>query len=617
MRRAQATMSSGRRGNLIARLISSLSPPSSSPARIACSTPVPRPRNHSVGGIRVPASVRHLLSVAERADVPPDHQGPEYAPHGFRRQPWAVPDQRYPSGFNEEGSRNSHGFPPSDRGFDGQSSSAQGGTSAGYQHLDGARNWQQNLYDSARGSNLDPSVAAVNGGGFQGTNNAYGFGHPLPGVQGEGGIHGFSDEQRTEDTADDGRNLHVGTIEELDAFLLQCKAKEAVQVLGLLEKQGKVLDLDRCLKLLDVCGDARAADEARAVHHHLINTIGGGDHNNVPVRINNRLLSVYCKCESVEDARKLFDAMPERNLTSWETMMLGLADNGLGEDAIDLFTEFTDRKGLTPDGHMFVALFRVCASLGAVDEGMLHFRSMTEVYGISPSAEHYASVVRMHGEAGYLDEALDFIVGKITPPRESSSGRAVVVVVWESLMHCARIQGDVELGDRCAEIVELLEPGRLSGESKAGLLPVKASDLAREKQRKANLLEVRSRVHEYRAGDTSHPEKDRIYALIKGLAGTLREGGYVPDTRFVLHDVEQESKEEALLAHSERLATAYGLISSSARSPIRIIKNLRICGDCHSYMKVLSKAAGRELIIRDAKRFHHFKDGVCSCRDYW
>jgi hypothetical protein len=85
----------------------------------------------------------------------------------------------------------------------------------------------------------------------------------------------------------------------------------------------------------------------------------------------------------------------------------------------------------------------------------------------------------------------------------------------------------------------------------------------------------------------------------------------------VLHDIDQEGKEDALLAHSERLAVAYGLLNSSARSPIRIIKNLRVCGDCHTALKIISDLVGRELIIRDAKRFHHFKNGLCSCRDYW
>ncbi|CAL2250827.1 unnamed protein product [Prunus armeniaca] len=87
----------------------------------------------------------------------------------------------------------------------------------------------------------------------------------------------------------------------------------------------------------------------------------------------------------------------------------------------------------------------------------------------------------------------------------------------------------------------------------------------------------------------------------------MQEAGYIPETRFVLHDIDQEGKEDALLARSERLAVAYALLSSPARSSIRVIKNLRVCGDCHNALKIISKIAGRELIMRDAKRFHHFK----------
>lgn len=646
LRRAPATMSRRRADLLFARLISSFS--SSSRGRVISPYSSYLQQRDLLGGVTVPTSVRHLIGAAERADVQPDLQGRECVSSGFRSEPSAAPHERYQSGFNEDERRGSqrddygfHGRTPLDRNFDSRSSEhvpegscaanphpdsfrrgpqrSSGGFQRGIpvdQTLDGSRNWQQNLsgFDRISSSetyrnNPDPP-ALGNCGGFQ--RNPFGIN------QVDRGMNNFSERplgeihqgvrrndssraaEQPEESADGA--CHKGTVEELDNFLSEGKAKEAVQVLGLLEKEEKVLDLDRCIKLLDACGDAKAVDEAKAVHDYIVKMIG-----DIGVRIYNRILSVYCKCESIDDARKLFEAMPERNITSWETMMLGLADNGLGEDAIDLFNRFA-HKGLTPDGHMFVALFHVCSSLGAVDEGMLHFESMSEVYGIIPTMEHYASIVRMHGEAGYLDEALEFMRRMPSEPG---------VIVWETLMNCSRLQGNVELGDQCAEIVGLLDSSRLTGESKAGLLPVKASDMAKEKQRKANLLEVRSRVHEYRAGDTSHPEKDRIYGLIKGLAATLRESGYVPDTRFVLHDIEQESKEEALLAHSERLATAYGLISSSARSPIRIIKNLRICGDCHSYMKIMSKAVGRELIIRDAKRFHHFKDGLCSCKDYW
>ncbi|CAJ1938521.1 unnamed protein product [Sphenostylis stenocarpa] len=396
-----------------------------------------------------------------------------------------------------------------------------------------------------------------------------------------------------------------GTLEELDSFCIEGKVKEAVEVLELLEKLLIPVDLPRYLQLMHQCGETKSLEEAKIVHRHALQRLS-------PLQVStyNRILEMYLKCGSVDDALNIFNNMPERNLTTWDTMITQLAKNGFAEDSIDLFTQFKS-LGLKPDGQMFIGVLSACSVLGDIDEGMLHFESMSRDYGIIPSMAHFVSVVDMIGSIGHLDEAFEFIEKM---PMEPSPD------IWETLMNLCRVHGNIGLGDRCAELVEQLDSSRLSDQSKAGLVPAKASDLTKEKVKKLaskNLLEVRSRVHEYRAGDTSHPENDKIYALLRGLKSQMKEAGYIPETKFVLHDIDQEGKEEALLAHSERLAVAYGLLSSSARSPIRVIKNLRVCGDCHTALKIISKLVGRELIIRDAKRFHHFKDGLCSCRDYW
>ncbi|KAJ9187911.1 hypothetical protein P3X46_003323 [Hevea brasiliensis] len=396
-----------------------------------------------------------------------------------------------------------------------------------------------------------------------------------------------------------------GTLEDLDDFCKERKMKEAVEVLCSLEEQRVPLDLPRFLQLMQACGETKALEEAKAVHDLIMRSL-------LPLEVDtyNKILEMFAKCGSMDKAFDVFDKMPERNLNSWDTMITWLAKHGLGEDAIDLFSQFK-QAGLEPDAQMYIGVFSACGDVGDVNEGMLHFESMMKDYGIVPSMEHYVSIVDMLGSTGYLDEALEFI--EKMPMKPS-------IDVWLTLMNLSRVHGNLELGDRCAELIELLDPFQLNEQSKAGLVAVKASHLEKEKEKKLtsqNLLEVRSRVHEYRAGDTSHPENDRIYAMLRGLRAQMKEAGYIPETRFVLHDIEQEGKEEALLAHSERLATAYGLLTSPARSPIRVIKNLRVCGDCHNAVKIISRIVGRELIMRDAKRFHHFKDGVCSCRDYW
>ena len=75
--------------------------------------------------------------------------------------------------------------------------------------------------------------------------------------------------------------------------------------------------------------------------------------------------------------------------------------------------------------------------------------------------------------------------------------------------------------------------------------------------------------------------------------------------------------EQALSYHSEKVAIAFMLLNTKPGTPIRVLKNLRVCADCHMAIKLISKVYNREIVIRDNSRFHHFSGGLCSCKDYW
>lgn len=134
-------------------------------------------------------------------------------------------------------------------------------------------------------------------------------------------------------------------------------------------------------------------------------------------------------------------------------------------------------------------------------------------------------------------------------------------------------------------------------------------------------IEVGDKFHKFYVGDTSHPNTHRIYDELDRLIREIKRCGYVPDTDLVLHKLEEEDdvaeKERLLFQHSEKIAVAFGLISTSKSRPVRVFKNLRVCGDCHNAMKYITVVSGREIVLRDLNRFHHFKDGKCSCNDYW
>lgn len=342
--------------------------------------------------------------------------------------------------------------------------------------------------------------------------------------------------------------------------------------------------------LLKLCEDSKSLELGKRVDEFLRRSKFGGD-----VELCNRLIGMYVKCGSVKDARKVFDKMPERNVGSWNLMVSGYNVNGLGNDGLLVF-KLMKKQGVAPDEESFALVLAACALVDGVEEGLMQFESMKE-YGIVPGMEHYLGVVNIFGCAGQLDEAQEFIENM---PIEAG------VEVWETLRNFARIHGDLEREDRADELLTVLDPLKAAADK----VPLPQ----RKKQSAINMLEEKNRVSEYRC---NMPYKEEGDVKFRGLTGQMREAGYVPDTRYVLHDIDEKEKEKALQYHSERLAIAYGLISTPPRTTLRIIKNLRICGDCHNAIKIMSKIVGRELIVRDNKRFHHFKDGKCSCGDYW
>lgn len=367
------------------------------------------------------------------------------------------------------------------------------------------------------------------------------------------------------------------------------RIEEALEFMG----QGVSADYYEVFRvLLNSCRDSKSLEVGRRVHEFLKRSpYGGGD-----VELSNKVIEMYVKCGSMKDARKVFDRMTERNISSWHLMINGYAVNGQGDNGLMLFEQMKD-VGLRPDKETFLAVLEACATAEAVEEGLMMFEAMKNEYGIVPGIEHYLGIIDVLGKSGHLNEAEEFIEKMPFEPTAE---------VWEALWNFSRIHGDLELEDHVEELLVALDPSKL--------IPNKVPLPQRKRNLETNMMKEKNRVSEYRC---PNPYKEEVYQKLKGLNGQIREAGYVPDTRYVLHDIDEEAKEQALQYHSERLAIAYGLISTPPRTTLRIMKNLRICGDCHNAIKIMSKIVGRELIVRDNKRFHHFKDGKCSCGDFW
>ena len=336
-------------------------------------------------------------------------------------------------------------------------------------------------------------------------------------------------------------------------------------------------------------------------------------------KVKTALVDMYAKCGSVKVARNLFEQLKEKRVVSWNAIITGYAMHGHANEALDLFEEMKEKS--LPDHITFVGVLAACSHGGLLDEGWIFFESMVRDYRIVPTIQHYTCMVDLLGHCGRLDEAYNLIMQMRAMP---DSG------VWGALLNSCKIHGNVELGEVALEKLIELDPddsgnyvilsniyaqaGKWEGVARLRKLMI---DRGIKKGTAYSWIEVKNKVYAFLSGDTSHPDSDAIYTELKRLEGRMKEAGYVPDTGSVFHDVEDDEKTNMVCSHSERLAIAFGLISTPPRTRLLITKNLRVCEDCHVAIKFISKITEREITVRDVNRYHHFEDGICSCGDYW
>lgn len=329
---------------------------------------------------------------------------------------------------------------------------------------------------------------------------------------------------------------------------------------------------------------------------------------------------MYAKCGCIEDATLSFSKLSEKGIVSWSAIIGGLAQHGHGKEALRLFDQMI-KDGVHPNHVTLVSVLCACSHAGFVEEAKTYFQLMDKLYGIKPTQEHYACMIDILGRAGKLDEAIE-LLNKM--PYEANGA------VWGALLGAAKIHKNVELGKRAAEMLFTLEPDKSGTHilltnlyASAGMwqnvseMRIMMKKNKVKKEPGMSWVEVKDKIHTFIVGDKSHPRSMEVYAKLNEIRHLMIKEGYVPVLETDLHDVEQSEKELLLLHHSEKLAVAFALIATPPGAPIRVKKNLRICLDCHTAFKFICKIVSREIIIRDTNRYHHFKDGSCSCGDYW
>jgi pentatricopeptide repeat protein len=404
-------------------------------------------------------------------------------------------------------------------------------------------------------------------------------------------------------------NTMIGAMVQASMF------EEAIDLFREMQNQGIKGDRVTMVGIASACGYLGAHDLAKWIYTYI-------EKNDILIdmQLGTALVDMFSRCGDPPNAMRVFGNMEKRDVSAWTAAIRVMALEGNAKGAIDIFNEMLKQE-VMPDDFVFVALLTACSHGGYVDQGRQLFWSMEKIHGISPQIVHYGCMVDLLGRAGLLEEALDFMKSMPMEPND---------VIWGSFIAACRKHKNVELARCVDEKITQLAPERVGVHvllSNIYAAAGKWTDVARvrlqmkekgfQKVAGSSSIEVHGLIREFTSGDESHTENTQIGLMLQEINCRLSQVGYVPDTTNVLLDIDQKEKEHLLCRHSEKLAMAYGLINTGKGIPIRVIKNLRMCSDCHSFAKLVSKLYSREITVRDNNRYHFFKEGFCSCRDYW
>ncbi|XP_042490140.1 putative pentatricopeptide repeat-containing protein At1g56570 [Macadamia integrifolia] len=288
--------------------------------------------------------------------------------------------------------------------------------------------------------------------------------------------------------------------------------------------------------LASACANMTVLSSGQQVHGGIIRR--GFESN---LALTNALLDMYAKCGNIADSFKIFSEMPQRDVVSWTSMMIGYGTHGYGKEAIGLFDQMVD-SGIRPDAIVFMGVLSACSHAGLVCEGLKYFKSMVTGYGITPNQEIYGCVVDLLGRAGKVKEAYELIENMPFKPDET---------VWGALLGACKAYGDSNLGKLAAQKLLDLRPSCI--ETYVILSNIYAADgrwgefaktrklirsIGNRKEAGRSWIEVGNKVYSFVVGEKVGLHIELVYNALKILVQHMKETGYVPDSDSLLYDLE-------------------------------------------------------------------------------
>jgi pentatricopeptide repeat protein len=331
---------------------------------------------------------------------------------------------------------------------------------------------------------------------------------------------------------------------------------EALEVFGEMMTFNVVPNESSFTSALNSCVGLEDLEKGRVIHAAGIKM---GLENGVYV--GNSLVVMYSKCGFIGDALSVFRGIGEKNVVSWNSVIVGCAQHGCGVWALVLFKQML-MEGVESDEITLTGLLSACSRSGMLEKARCFFEYFGRKRSMKLTVEHYVCMVDVLGRCGEVKEAEALAMSM---PVEANS------MVWLVLLSACRVHSNLDVAERAAKQIFEMEPGcsaayvLLSNLYASSRRWSEVARIRREmkrngvvKQPGSSWITLKGLRHEFLSADRSHPLAEKIYEKLEWLGVKLKEMGYVSDQQFSLHNVEIEQIEEMVSYHSERLAIAFG-----------------------------------------------------------
>ncbi|CAM4845476.1 unnamed protein product [Rotaria magnacalcarata] len=365
-----------------------------------------------------------------------------------------------------------------------------------------------------------------------------------------------------------------------------------------------------------------ACSNSGMLHHcqYIMDRIPLNIQNNI--QIQNSLIDMWGKCGSVEKAKNIFNLVVDRDTITYTAMINAFGLNGMGTRAVELYREMPNNLR---NHFSHICVLNACSHAGLLHEARTIFNEIslkTELI-VTTMVDCLSRLFMFNGAQMLIDD-----YEKINTPS---------IAMYMSLLSGARNNRNSNLSEKIYERMKSLFPNEKESLASGVILLANIYSSLGEHEEAKNFrssqikelgvkvkvglswTEIKGQIVQLKAHDHSHPQSAEIYAKIDRLKSKAIENGFIFDSSWITRSLnENETIESVLCGHSELLVIALNLIQEPVPKFIQVVKNLRVCGHCHQFTKVIAKIEQCDIVVRDANRIHHFyPNGQCSCQDHF